>query len=127
MFIMGILRATIIVSFLLCSTTVFAVPTTPNRQIIWEHAGIEPDLAGFYLYVAPQSATPPRTYDDTARYQIADPLARQAILIDLDPASTGGLCFQMTAYDTSGNESDFSNEACGWFGMSGPFNLGVIP
>ena len=122
-----ILATNLFISLTLFSIPVFAAPTTPDRQIIWEHAGTDPDLAGFYLYVAKQSETPPRTYDDTARYQIADPLARKAILIDLDPVSTGGLCFQMTAYDTSDNESEFSNESCGWFGMSGVFNLGVIP
>ena len=124
---MSKLFSILLASLILLSTNVFAVPTTPNRIITWEHAGTEPDLAGFYLYVAPQTEVPPRAYDDTARYQIADPLARQAILIDLDPASTGGLCFKITAYNTAGNESDWSNEACGFFGLSGPFNLGIVP
>lgn len=119
--------AILFLTFCLAPVISEAVPTPPNRKVVWEKPNPEADLAGFWLYVAPQSQAEPRTYDDNNRFQIMDPTAREAIVIDLYQQATGGLCFKITAYDISGNESGFSNEACGWFGMAAPVNLGVIP
>lgn len=110
--------------------TAMALPTEKDTKVTWEMPNPPNDLAGFYLYWVSQSSVE-RVFSDVNRVQIADPLARSAIIVDVNPGASGGLCAQITAYDTSGNESGFglyplgSTEACGWFGMTAPSGLGV--
>lgn len=100
----------------------WTLPTEPKRKLVWEHPGAE-DLAGFRLYWAKQSEPEPRLYDDTRRVQIDNINIREIVVIDAKPDATGGLCFKLTAFDSSNNESGFSNEACGWLGLESPLNL----
>jgi len=101
----------------------WAEPTPTNSTLSWDYTSAS-DTAGFYIYAAPQAESP-RVYDDTRRFQIADPAARTAIVLDVAGPTSGGWCFQMTAYDMAGQESSFSEEACGFFGFSPPGNLTV--
>ena len=109
----------------------FAEPTTSHRRLVWENpVALEPDLAGFWVYYAKKSEPEPRVYDNLRRVQLPTSAlspASEVLIIDIKPDITSGLCFKLTAYDTSNNESSFSNEACGWFGMSGPINLKGMP
>ena len=108
------------------TTFAMAAPTQKQTKAVWDMPSPPADLAGFYLYWVSQNAVKPYTFTDASRIQIADPLARTAIVVDVNPTASGGLCFALTAYDTSGNESDFgsyplgSTDACGWFGMVAP-------
>jgi len=101
----------------------WAEPTPTNSTLSWDHTSA-PDSAGFYIYAAPQAESP-RIYSDARRFQIADPAARSAVVLDVAGPTSGGWCFQMTAYNTADQESSFSNEACGFFGFSPPTNLRV--
>lgn len=101
----------------------WSMPAEKNRELIWEHPG-EPDLAGFYVYAAPESENP-RQYTDARRFQIPNAAARDAIVLDLQPAIAKRWCFKVTAYDAAGSESDFSNEDCGFFGFTPPFGAAV--
>lgn len=102
---------------------VFAMPSEKNRELIWEHPG-DSDLAGFFVYAAPESENP-RQYTDARRFQIPNAAARGAIVLDLQPAIAKRWCFKVTAYDLAGSESDFSNEACGFFGFTPPSGAAV--
>ncbi len=115
-----------IIAGLALASVAMAEPTHKQTKAVWDMPSPPADLAGFYLYWVSQNAVKPYTFTDAARIQIADPLARSAIVVDVNPTASGGLCFALTAYDTSGNESDFgsyplgSTDACGWFGMVAP-------
>ena len=106
---------------ILMAGTALAEPTPVNRKVTWQHSGAGVD--GFYLYWVPQSETP-RVYSNARRFQIAGAAVREAIVLDMKPDATSGLCFQATAYVGS-TESGYSNEACGNFGMEGPVNLSI--
>lgn len=103
--------------------TIYAMPSERNTRLVWSHDG-DVDLAGFYVYSAPESENP-RIYSDARRFQIPFPSSREALVLDINPGTTKSWCFKVTAYDTSGNESDFSNEACGFFGFVTPNALAV--
>ena len=78
-------------------------------QIIlaWD-ANTEPDLEGYFLYRKQGSPSPPYDYVDTyPEVDLADPLNPRAVITDLESDVT--YSFVVTAYDTDGNESDFSN------------------
>lgn len=106
-----------------------AEPTPVNRSMTWEHPG-DARLAGFYVYVAPESENP-RVYSNARRFQIADPAKRSAVVLDLFAQASDRICFKVTAYTAAmvgpppvaSIESDFSNEACGNFGYTKPTNV----
>lgn len=98
---------------------VSAAPTYVNRTLAWDHDGV--DIAGFRVYFARQT-TP--GYSDANRVEIPDPTVRTIAVLDIT-AQVGALCFVVTAYDSSGNESAYSNEACGFFGVLAPSNTRV--
>lgn len=108
-----------------------AEPTPKNTELSWDMPTPDSDLAGFYVYWVAQSSPKPYNFKGASRVQIADPLARSAIIIDVNPLVSGGLCFAVTAYDLSGNESEFAaypvgkTDACGWFGMTAPSGVGI--
>lgn len=108
---------------------VFAEPTPPHRKLLWDANDwtIDPDLAGYWLYYAAKSEPEPRVYNNLRRIQLTNPNVNEVFMIDVKPDASSGLCFKVTAYDTSGNESDWSNEACGWFGMKARTNLTGAP
>lgn len=112
--------------FWACSHRVYGEQKSVNRIIAWVHVSQEPDLAGFYIYAAPQSEDQ-RVYSRSRRYKISDPAAREAFILDMSPSASGGWCFQVTAFDSKGNESGFSKEVCGWFGMDPSVDVGTVP
>ena len=68
----------------------------------------EPDLEGYVLYGRRGSPDPPFDYVDTyPEVDFADPLNPRAVITDLESDVT--YFFAVTAYDTEGNESDYSN------------------
>ncbi|MGD8444101.1 MAG: fibronectin type III domain-containing protein [Desulfobacterales bacterium] len=68
----------------------------------------EPDLEGYVLYGKQGSQDLPFDYVDTyPEVDLADPLNPRAVVTDLESDVT--YYFAVTAYDTEGNESDYSN------------------
>ncbi len=92
----------------------WAMPVKPYKQLCWD-PNTETNLAGYYLYWSPTSGA----YADTQRTDMGKPPASGTpaqICVDIVPTvigtaqPKGTLFFVATAYDTLGNESDFSNE-----------------
>lgn len=105
----------------------WAVPTQQHSRLIWTPS-VSADASGNFLYWAREVETIPRLYDDTRRVDLGVltlNLAgdKEVIVIDAKPDAEASLCFKVTAYDASNNESGFSNEVCGFFGLQFPLNL----
>lgn len=100
-----------------------AEPTPNAKTIFWTHSGN--DVAGFYLYWADESEPPPRIYDDIRKVNVPDSTKREIILLAVMPDVSKKTCFKLTAYDASGNESSFTDEVCGFFGLETPLGFGV--
>ncbi|GBE36852.1 hypothetical protein BMS3Bbin07_01004 [bacterium BMS3Bbin07] len=68
------------------------------------------DLAGYKLYYGPSSGSYTGSIDveDTTSVEIATIID---VIYEALP-TTDTICFAVTAYDTLGNESDYSNEVC---------------
>ncbi len=68
------------------------------------------DLAGYKLYYGPSSGNYTGSIDveDTTSVEIATIID---VIYETLPVSDT-VCFAVTAYDTLGNESDYSNEVC---------------
>ena len=76
----------------------------------WD-ANSEPDIEGYVIYRNPNSSGPPYKHDDTLpEDDLADPLHPMVKLTGLNEKTKYYVA--VTAYDTEGNESDFSNEVC---------------
>jgi len=74
----------------------------------WE-ANTESDLAGYRVYYGTSS----RAYDNSIDAGMGTP-SGGLITYSLTNLTKGqAYCIAVTAYDTSNNESDFSNEVCG--------------
>ncbi len=100
----------------------FALPTDPHRKLKWDPY-TDAKGTGFFLYYAGE-ADSPREYTDQKKIDVGKPSSEEVVLIDLNPPPPNGdLCFKLTAYDAQGRESDFSNEACGFFGLTVPTGL----
>ncbi len=87
----------------------FETSASAANQIIlsWD-PNTEPDLEGYVLYGKQGSPDLPFDYVDTyPEVDLADPLNPRAVITDLDSEVT--YYFAVTAYDTQGNESDYSN------------------
>jgi len=71
----------------------------------------EPDLEGYVIYRNEGSPGPPYDYsDDLPEDELADPLHPEATLTGLKPGAEYYIA--LTAYNTDGNESGFSNAVC---------------
>lgn len=105
------------------ASSAFAMPSERDSRLVWSHDG-DSDLAGFWVYAAPEKESP-RVYSDARRFRVPLATAREAIVLDLSSDISKSWCFRVTAYDTSDNESEFSNEACGWFGFTPPNTISV--
>ena len=76
----------------------------------WD-ANPEPDLAGYVVYRNDGSPGPPFKYDDTVpEDDLADPLNPMVTITGLSEKKEYFIA--VTAYDTEGNESDFSDDVC---------------
>lgn len=87
----------------------FEISSIAANQIIlsWD-PNAEPDLEGYVLYGKQESPDPPFDYIDTyPEVDLADPLNPRAVITDLESDVT--YYFAVTAYDTEGYESDYSN------------------
>ena len=115
MIFLGILLAS-------CSEPPHGSPTPVDGSIAWD-TYTDPDGIGFFLYWAPEAESP-RQYIDTRKVDLGRPFPEQIVVKDVMPAKAS-LCFKLTAYDAAGNESDWSGEACGWFGLTAPGGLVV--
>ncbi len=105
-----------------CALPPHGSPTPVDTQITWDNY-TDPDGAGFFMYWSPGPA--PGTYIDSQRVDIGlrDP---ELLTIKTEiPTAKGTICFRLTAYDAAGNESGYSNEDCGFLGLTAPSNLGV--
>jgi len=120
-------RLIIVLWLLLLPIVAFALPTPLAQRLAWDDAA-DPDIAGFMLYYD-QEANTPRTYIDARRVDLGliPPVlgAHEIVVISVKPDASARLCFKVTAYDLAGNESAFSNEACGFFGLPEPGNVRV--
>jgi hypothetical protein len=70
----------------------------------------EPDLAGYNVYVNQVGPGPPYYQLDTVSLDEIEPGAPLYTASELNPEKY--YCFVVTAYDSEGNESGFSNEVC---------------
>jgi len=96
------------IGFLVASVLLFASVTAAYQITLTWDANTEPDLEGYILYGREWSPCPP--YDYIATYpvtELADPLNPRCKLTDLEKDVI--YFFVVSAYDTEGNESDFSN------------------
>ncbi len=107
-----------------CATPPHGSPTPVDRTLTWDDY-TDPDGIGFFLYWAPESENP-RQYIDTRKVDMGRPDPEKIVVKDVMPAKAS-LCFKLTAYDAVGNESDWSNEDCGYFGFTAPSGLVVGP
>jgi hypothetical protein len=97
--------------FLILTTLFISIETSSiaaDQTILAWDANTEPDLEGYVVYGKQGSPNPPYDYIDTyPEVDLADPLNPKAVITDLESDVT--YYFVVTAYDTEGNESGFSN------------------
>ena len=96
------------IGFLVAFVLLFASVTAAYQITLAWDANTESDLEGYILYGREWSPCPP--YDYIATYpvtELADPLNPRCKVTDLEKHVI--YYFVVTAYDTEGNESDFSN------------------
>ncbi len=113
---MKTLGSFVIVTLLTLFSLAYPKPALGGDAIVSWDANSEPDLVGYKLYygTASRSYGTPIDVGNQTTYTIND----------LGP---GTYYFAATAYDTSGNESGFSNEASKTFAGTTPGGLGVSP
>jgi hypothetical protein len=88
------------------------LPTASAKTVAlgWE-SNDEPDLEGYVIYRNTNSPGPPYSYSDTLpEDELADPLHPRANLTGLQEGKEYYIA--LTAYNTEGVESSFSNEIC---------------
>jgi hypothetical protein len=114
-----------VICFCLIATIASATPAFKNTKILWDDYS-DPEGVGYFLYWAKANEPSPRLYDDTRRVDIGPNASETIITATLSEISVKGrMCFKLTAYDVLKDESDFSNEACGFFGVPSPKKLQV--
>ena len=101
--------AAVLVLFILCILPL-PVAHAATVTLAW-NSNSEPDLEGYVVYWNEDYAGPPYDYSDTLpEDDLDDPLHPKVKLTGLKKDSTYHIA--LTAYDTEGNESDFSREIC---------------
>ena len=111
----------VLIGLLACGT-VAAAPTVKFTKLVWDPY-TDTTKVGYWLYWAMQSEPTPRVYDNTRRVDAGNPAIESLVVATVLPTAKGSMCFKATARDAAGNESDLSNEACGFFGFTAPGNL----
>jgi hypothetical protein len=87
-----------------------ASPASSAQVTLAWDANQEADLAGYRVYLNSGSPGPPYDlYRAVALSNLRDPNHPQLRVGSLKP---GYYCFSLTAFDSEGNESDFSRPAC---------------
>lgn len=108
-----------IVMILFTSVVACATPTPTVSKLVWDKY-TDQNGKGFYVYWRAQA----QQFDNNSRTKITDVNRVDVLLSALSatqPAST--LCYALTAYDSADNESNYSNEVCGFTGFSAPSGL----
>ena len=104
-------KYSLLMVFLMLTTLFISFETASiaaNQIILSWYPNTEPDLEGYVLYGKQGSPDPPFDYVDSyPEVDLADPLNPRAVITDLESDVT--YYFSVTAYDTEGNESDYSN------------------
>jgi hypothetical protein len=96
------------IGFLVIFALFFASVTGAYQITLSWDANSEPDLEGYVLYGRQESPCPPYDYIDTYPLtDLADPLNPMCKITVFEKDVV--YYFAVTAYDTAGNESDFSN------------------
>jgi hypothetical protein len=112
-------RKSNITSFLLCLAIFLAVLLSPlypslclaKKVTLGWDANAEPDLEGYVVYRNVGSPGPPYKYSDTLpEDDLANPLKPMVTMTGLNEHTEYYVA--VTAYDTEGNESSFSNAVC---------------
>jgi hypothetical protein len=112
-------RKSIINPFLLCPAiflamlgfSLFPSLCSAKKVTLGWNANSEPDLEGYVVYRNVGSPGPPYKYDDTLpEDDLANPLKPMVTLTGLNEHTEYYVA--VTAYDTEGNESSFSNPIC---------------
>lgn len=111
-----------ILSVVTACATSQATPTSTVSTLAWD-AYIDTNGKGFYVYWKDKSNTA-ATYTNVNRTQITSiATVSEAIALVVPLIHPSSLCFVLTAYDGSGNESGYSNEVCGFTGFTTPANV----
>jgi len=100
-------RFAVVYVFLFCF---FSLSDAKTVTLGWD-SNDEPDLAGYIVYRNVDSPGPPYRYsDELPEEDLADPLYPRIAITGLQ----NGIKYYVavTAYDTQGNESNFSNNVC---------------
>lgn len=99
-----------------CASQGQALPTPTNSTVIWE-ASPDARVVGYFVYWC--EGTPGGcSYEDARRTNVGDATNYPVV-------GTGSLCFRVTAVAAPLLESQFSDEACGWFGTPAPAKVKV--
>ena len=107
----------ILMSVLLFVTTACATPTPTVTTLEWN---VYTDVNGksFFVYWKDQSNIT-ATYNNINRIQIKSITTISTLInVVLPVVRPSSACFVLTAADGAGNESGYSNEACGFVGLS---------
>jgi hypothetical protein len=96
--------------FLVLGALPLAVANAKTVTLGWD-SNDEPDLEGYVIYRNTNSPGPPYSYSDTVpEDELADPLYPKATLTGLQEGKEYYIA--LTAYNTEGVESSFSNDVC---------------
>lgn len=104
--------------------TACATPTNTVSSLSWD-AYSDPSAVGFFVYWRDKSQAASQ-YSNTQRFSITGTTLTTETLSAFLPAThQPNLCFVLTAVDAASNESQFSNEVCGFTGFSSPNHLTI--
>jgi uncharacterized membrane protein YgcG len=96
--------------FLVLGALPLAVANAKTVTLGWD-SNDEPDLEGYVIYRNTNSPGPPYSYSDTVpEDELVDPLYPKAKLTGLQEGKEYYIA--LTAYNTDGVESSFSNDVC---------------
>lgn len=111
-----------IVSLTTACHTSQATPTPVVSGLAWS-AYTDTNGVGFWVYWKDKSNAT-ATYTNVSRKQITNITQVSALLSDVLPTvRPSDVCFVLTAYNSVGSESGYSNEVCGFTGFTAPAGL----
>lgn len=111
-----------IMSLVSACRTVEATPTPVVSGLAWS-AYIDTNGKGLWVYWKDKSNAT-ATYTNINRTQITN-IAQISVLLSvvLPTVHPADVCFVLTAYNSVGSESGYSNEVCGFTGFTAPSGL----